>query len=261
MHSHDDAAPEASSPTAAPEDTDLPDEDVEDESLAPVAPDARDSEDASGEAGATDGEDDGEPDDRDWLIERAQQADAYERQLAQMQAKRQEEEATGHWNNRLEAANREFARREAVIYQNAENSLSPVAYLREEMTKLNNEANSWYASYRDEREQALWRYQHQREIPVFAARVVEHYKLPKESVEELLEYPMELMEREGQRIRATLIRERRQAKEIDQLKRKAAARALAAKTVAPGSGRAGGSGEMKFGTAEHYHAIPWTRGR
>jgi hypothetical protein len=62
-------------------------------------------------------------------------------------------------------------------------------------------------------------------------------------------------------MRRRLIKERNSQRTIDQLRRKEAARKIAAATVSPGSGR-GGSGkplsEMSF--EEGYASIPW-RGR
>jgi hypothetical protein len=255
-----DASP-AASPSATPP---LPD-DVDDGSLDLGEPELDgDGEDdgVAGNAAGSESEDGEEPeDDRDWLIERAQKADEYERWMAAQQSQARENEAVAYWDSRLQQANEHFAAREAVIYQNAENNLNPVAYLRQEMSNLTNEANAWYAQYRDNREQALWQFAHQQAIPHHAARVVEHYKLPKESVNELLDYPPEQMEREAQKMRQRLIRERKALRTIDQLKRKEAARKIAATTTSPGSGRAGGG---KGGSApsfeEGYFSIPWTRG-
>jgi hypothetical protein len=116
-------------------------------------------------------------------------------------------------------------------------------------------------SFRDNREQALWQFAHAQAIPQHAARVADHYKLPQDAVNELLDYPPDQMEREAQKMRRRLIKERTTQKQIDQLRRKEAARKIAAATVSPGSGR-GGSGkaisEMSF--EEGYASIPW-RGR
>ena len=265
MPGREEAAPDAPSPAAAAADTDDLDDAVDDLSLPLPTPDARESaeqpelDETDDADGADDGED--EPTDQEWLIERARLADEYEQRWARMEAERVEREATARWDQRLEQANAEFARREDVIYQNAENSLNPTAYLREELTKLQNEAMSWYAAYRDSREQALRQFNDAREIPLYAARVVEHYKLPKEAINELLDYPADLMEREAQRMRRDLIKERKAQKHIDQLKRKAAARAIAAQSVAPGTGRGGSGDSVQAGSDDHYFAIPWTRGR
>jgi hypothetical protein len=261
----DGAPPAAPSPAAPPLPTDDALDAEDDGSLDLSGPDVESEGDDEGVAVSEDGSEDEEAepeDDRDWLIERAQKADEYERYLAQQQSQRQEQEAVQYWDKRLAEANDFFARREAVIYQNAENNLNPVAYIKAEITNLNNEANAWYGQYRDNREQALWQFAHQQAIPAHAARVVDHYKLPKETVEELLDYPPEMMEREAQKIRARLITERKRQRTIDQLKRKEAARKIAAQTVAPGSGRAaGGRGDSAPSFEEGYASIPWSRGR
>lgn len=261
----DGPSPAVPSPTATPVPTaDLP-EDVDDDALDLSVPDPDGEGDEEEQAVTEDGAegDDEEPDedDRDWLIERAQKADEYERLLSQQQSQRKEQEAVAYWDTRLSQANDAFAAREAVIYQNAENNLNPVAYIKAEITNLNNEANAWYAQYRDNREQALWQFAHQQAIPNHAARVVEYYKLPKEAVDEILDYPPEQMEREAQKMRARLIKERKQLRQIDQLKRKEAARKVAANTVSPGAGRAGGGrGGREMTFEEGYASIPWTRG-
>jgi hypothetical protein len=257
--------PAAPSPAATPDVTG-PVLDVEDDgSLDLRVPEPEGTGEDEEAAVDVDGaEDEGEPepeDDRDWLIERAQRADELEREKAQFDAQRKEAEAVAYWDDRLNKANAAFAAREAVIYQNAEQSLNPVAYLRDEIGKLNNEANAWYGQYRDNREQALWQFAHAQAIPQHAARVADHYKLPQDAVNELLDYPPDQMEREAQKMRRRLIKERTTQKQIDQLRRKEAARKIAAATVSPGSGR-GGSGkaisEMSF--EEGYASIPW-RGR
>jgi hypothetical protein len=259
-------APAVPSPAATPEITEpvLTDEDDGSLDLRVPEPDGtgEDEEAAVNEDGAEDDGDAEPEDDRDWLIERAQRADELERQWAQQEAQRKEAEAVAYWDDRLQKANQAFAAREAVIYQNAEQSLNPVAYLRDEIGKLNNEANAWYGQYRDNREQALWQFAHAQAIPQHAARVADHYKLPQDAVNELLDYPPDQMEREAQKMRRRLIKERNAQKTIDQLRRKEAARKIAAQTVSPGAGRAGGgkaASELSF--EEAYSSIPWSRGR
>lgn len=253
----DDSAPELSSADAADDSTDFDDEDVDDGSLdfsAPdlPEPDAEDDEDGDEDDEGADGDDE-----RDWLIERAKKADEYERFLHAQEQKRREDEATAWWDNRLADANKHFSARERVIYENAENSLNPVAYLREEMTKLNREANAWYGEYRDNRERALWDFANQQQLPNLAARVVEHYKLPKEAAQELLEYAPEQMEREAQKMRSRLIKERNQQKQIDQLKRKAVNRKLASTPLTTGTGRTRAKGWEQMSDDERYFAEPW----
>lgn len=257
-------SPATPSPPALPDPTAPAPDDVDDGTLDLREPDPEEpgvEEEAAVAADGAEEDDDDPEDDRDWLIERAQKADEYERFLAQQQSQQQEAAAVAYWDTRLAEANEHFAAREAVIYQNAENNLNPVEYIRREITNLNNEANAWYAQFRDNREQALWQFAQAQAIPQHAARVVDHYKLPKEAVNDLLDYPPEQMEREAQKMRQRLIRERTQQRQIDQLKRKAAARQIAASTVAPGSGRAAGGApvsEMSF--EEGYFSIPWRRG-
>jgi hypothetical protein len=220
-------------------------------------------EEAPVDAAGAESDEGGDPeDDRDWLIERAKRADELEREHAAQQFQRQEQEAVAHWDQRLAQANAAFAARENVIYQNAESNLNPIAYLKQEMANLKREADAWYTLEDQNREQALGQFQRAREIPQFAARVAEHYKLPQEVVNDLLDYPPEQMEREAQKMRQRLIRERKTQRQIDQLKRKDAARKIAAATVAPGSGRAAGGGsESNASFEESYASIPWTRGR
>jgi hypothetical protein len=265
------STPAEPSPAATPSPTEPVPTDEDDGSLdlrvPEKAPEALDGEGEEEEAavdedGAEDADGTEAEDDRDWLIERAQRADELEAWKAQQEAGRKEAEAVAYWDDRLAKANAAFAAREEVIYQNAEQSLNGIAYLRTEMAKLNNEANAWYGQYRDNREQALWQFAHAQAIPQHAARVAEHYKLPKEVVNDLLEYPPEMMEREAQKIRRNLINERNAQKKIDQLRRKEAARKIAASTVAPGSGRAGGGKAFsEMSVEEGNSSIPWTRGR
>jgi hypothetical protein len=240
-------------------------DDVDDGTLDLSEPDLEEpgaEEEAAVAADGADEDEEEEPEDeRDWLIERARKADEYERLLAQQQSQQREAAAVAYWDARLTEANEHFATREAVIYENAENNLNPVEYIRREITNLNNEANAWYAQYRDNREQALWQFAQAQAIPQHAARVVEHYQLPKEAVQELLDYPPEQMEREAQKMRQRLIKERTQQRTIDQLKRKESARKIAAKTVAPGSGRAASGAAASLSWEEGYSSLPWTRGR
>lgn len=252
----DSSAPEDESADAVGEDTDYDDADVDDGSLdlsAPYEPEPDADEDD--DEGGDDGDD--EDDDRDWLIERAKKADEYERFLAQQEQKRRESEATAWWDNRLEEANRFFKAEEQAIYDNADSSLNPVAYIREEITKLNRKAMSWYGEYRDNRERALWDFANQQNLPNLAAQVVEHYKLPKEAVRELLEYAPEQMEREAQKMRSRLIKERKQQKQIDQLKRKTANRKIAATPLTTGTGRTRVKGWEQMNDDERYFAEPW----
>lgn len=262
LHASADVAPATPAPAAAPDDTDDLDDEVEDFSLPLAAPEREEEGDEGDDAA---GDDEGEVDDDDqtaWLIERAEKADEYERELARIKAQDAEARAVAYWDQRLDKANIEFQRRRDVIFENAEQSLNPVGYLRQEMPKLENEANSWYAAYRDEREQALWQFAHAQAIPNHAARVVEHYKLPKEAINDLLEYAPELMEREAQKMRARLIKERKQAKQIDQLRRKASRLDIEANPLTTGTGRAAsGKAFAEMSDDERYHAIPWTRAR
>lgn len=234
------------------EDTDLLDDEVEDDALVSEEPEDADEE-PEGE------EEDDEPD-LAYLTERAKKADEYERQMARWQEQQKEQEVVAAWDQRLNEASQEFARREAVIYENAENSLNPSAYLKSELTKLNREAMSWYATYRDSREQALWQYAHQQSLPTIAARVAEHYKLPQEAIDELLEYPVEMMEREAQKIRTRLIKERTLQKQIDQQKRKQDQQKVAKKGIATGTGR-GSTTKAGDSFESGYFNIPWGRGR
>lgn len=252
-----DDAPELSPQDAAGEDTDFDDDEVDDGSLDFSAPDLpdEDAEDAD-EDGDEDDEEDGD-DDRDWLIERAKKADEYERFLAQQERERRESEAVAWWDKRLAEANSFFKAEEQAIYDNADSSLNPVGYLREELTKLNRKAMAWYGEYRDNRERALWDFANQQQLPNLAARVVEHYKLPKEAVKELLEYAPEQMEREAQKMRSRLIKERNQQKQIDQLKRKTANRKIAATPLTTGTGRVRAKGWDQMSDEERYFAEPW----
>ncbi len=258
MHPPSGAPPEHAPSAADEAPTDPIDDEVDDGSLDLSAPELDDDE---GEENGEDAEDGDESDDRDWLIERAKKADEYERYLAQIKGQEQERRAVDHWNGLLQQIENEQAAEEEAIWQNANDSLNPQGYLRSELTKLNNKFTAKYAQYRDAREQALWQFAHAQAIPNHAARVVEHYKLPIEAVDELLDYAPELMEREAQKIRARLIKERNQTKQINQLKAKQAQRALGA-PVSPGTGRAGGSGGAEkpgyLGSDEHYFAMPWS---
>lgn len=258
----DDLAPEESSADAADDFTDYADDEVEDDGSldlsAPLQPE-EDAED-SDEDGDDSEEADDDDDDRDWLIERAKKADEYERFLAHQEQKRQEQAAEAYWNERLDMANKHFAAREAAIYAEADNSLNPVGYLKHELPKLQREASQWYGEYRDNRERALWDFANRQNIPTLAARVVEHYKLPKEAVNDLLEYAPEQMEREAQKMRSRLIKERKHQKEIDQLKRKAANRKIGSTPLTTGTGRSRSAGWDKMTDEERYFATPWSRG-
>lgn len=261
-------APESLPPAADDPDADDFDDEVE-VSPPPVSPPER-GENREGEAAgdgsdADEGDDGGdgdEPDDRDWLIERARKADEYEAYLQRIREGAEEQRVTRDLDQRLAALNAEFAGREDDIYAQAEQSLNPVAFVREEMRKLSAEADRRYQAYEAEREQALAKYEMARTIPQLAARIVQHYKLPDDAITEILDYPPEYMEREAQKLRARLIKERKQQQEIDQLKRSAARRKAAATPLTTGGGRgAGGDGAPAPGSDEHYGAIPWRRGR
>ena len=264
MHPEASASPEPTPPAADEFDADDLDDVVDDPSPSLALPER-------GETGEPSEGDDTEPvspedgedfDDRDWLIERANKADEYERYLESIRANAAEQKVTREWDDALATKNAEFSQREDAIFAQANESLNPVAYLREEMRKLNAEANGWYERYQQGRDQALSRFQLAREIPQFAARVVEHFKLPEDAINEILEYAPEQMEREAQKMRARLIKERKQAKQIDQLKRKAANRAVGANPLSTGGGRgSAGNGDIALGSDQHYHAIPWGRGR
>lgn len=263
-------APESLPPAADDVDADDFDDDVEAESPPAPSPDrgASREPEAASEEPASDGDDaDGEdgdeaPDDRDWLIERARKADEYEAYLQRIREGAEEQRATRDLDARLAALNAEFAGREEDIYAQAKESLNPVAFIREEMRKLSAEADRRYQAYEAEREQALAKYEMARTIPQLAARIVQHYKLPDDAITEILDYPPEYMEREAQKLRARLIKERKQQQEIDQLKRSAARRKAAATPLTTGGGRgAGGDGAPAPGSDEHYGAIPWRRGR
>lgn len=256
MHPSGDepVSPEAA---AAPDDTDDLDDEVLDESLDDGAPEI-----GSRELDESEESDEESDDERAWLIERARKADEYEQLLNRQKAEQREQEAVAYWNERLDQAKNFFAGREADIYASAENSLNPIGYIKEKIAELRSQEMTWYATYRDNREQALWEYTQAQELPRYVARVVEHYKLPKEALEELSDYPPEQIEREAQRMRARLIKERRQAKEIDQLKRKAARLEKERNPLNTGSGRGSATGsDAPLGSDQHYHAIPWVRGR
>ena len=258
----DGDAPEPPSAPALPDDADDDfDEEVEDSPSA-AGPEDRDDdgEDEEQESeGGDAAETEGEEDDRDWLIERAKKADEYERQMAQYEAQRKQQEAEAYWNDRLNNAVNWFADKEARLYQQAEQSLSPVGFLQEKLSELSREKDAWFGQFYAAREQALWQFAEAQAIPNYAARVAEHFGLPQEAIAELLEYPAELMEREAIKLRNRLIKERNRQKEVDKLKRRDAARKRAAKTVAPGDGR-GAPGKTVPGSDAHYFAIPWTRG-
>jgi hypothetical protein len=262
-------APESLPPAADDGDADDFDDAVDFSSPPPSPPVAganREPEAASdapeSDEGSDDAEGEDEFDDRDWLIERARKADEYETYLQRIREGAEEQRTTREFDHRLAALNAEFAGRENDIYAQAEQSLNPVAYVREEMRKLSAEADRRFAAYEAEREQALSRYEMARAIPQIAARIVQHYKLPDEAINEILDYPPEYMEREAQKLRARLIRERKAQQEIDQLKRSAARRKTAATPLTTGGGRgASGDGALAAGSDEHYAAIPWSRGR
>jgi hypothetical protein len=264
MHPAGDVQSDTPSAPALPDDTEDFDDEVEDDSLSLAGPEGDDADEA-GEA-----EDEQEPDDadaeepeendQDWLLERAKKADEYERLMAQNEAQARQREAEEYWNSRLDNAVRWFSNKRESVYQQAEQSLNPLGYLREKLNEVDLEERAWMGQFRDAREQALWQFAERQATPNYAARVAEHFGLPKESITELLEYPVELMEREAIKLRNRLIKERNRQKEVDKLKRNAAARKRAAKTVAPGSGR-GPSGKIAAGSDAHYLSIPWSGGR
>lgn len=260
MHPPSGAPPEHAPSAATDSPTEPIDDAVDDDSLDFSVPDDDDTEDAGDDDEGEDGEESGD-DDREWLLARAKQADAYERQMAQLQGQQQEQQAVAYWNARLGQIESELQAEEAAIYANAENSLNPIGYLRKELTALHNKATARYGEYRDAREQALWQFAHAQAIPAHAARVVEHFKLPPDTVEELLNYAPEQMEYEAGKIRARLINERKYQKQIRQLRAKQARQAIGA-PVAPGAGRAGAGAAdgPKLGSDAHYMSIPWTRG-
>lgn len=260
MHAAGDA-PESPAPAAVSADTDDFDDDDEDLSLPLAAPPEK-TDGAPEQDEPDDDDSDEEPTDHDWLIERARKADEYERYLAQQENARREAEATAEWDRKIDALNREYAERHQAIRENADQSLNPLPYYQTERDKLDHEMQVRYALLRDEREQALWQFAYQKSIPNHAARVVEHYKLPQEAINELLEYAPEQMEREAQKMRARLIKERTQQKEIDQLRRKADRRKLEANPLTTGAGRgAGGKAFAEMTDDERYMSIPWVRGR
>ena len=259
LHAAGDA-PAPPAPDAVPDDTSDFDDGVEDFSLLDEEAPSGPQNVPDGDAG--DGESDGEGEDREWLLERARRADELERLFGAQEASQRQQAAEKFWNDKLDQANNWFAGLEATAWANAEQSLNPTAYLREELTKIRNQANDWYATYRDSREQALWEFTQAQELPRYAARVVEHYKLPKEAVSELLEYHPDQIEREAQKMRSRLIKERKRQKELDQLKR-SDWRRTNGQPLGTGTGRgaATGGGDVTPGSDEHYFAIPWVRGR
>ncbi len=152
----------------------------------------------------------------------------------------QRQESERYWAGEWQRIEGEKARYQQAMYAEAEKAYNPAEFIRQR----NQQIEQWHAGqttgYYGAREQALWQFQAQKELPRYAEAVATHWGLPADDVPRLLA----LSNPNDMNAMADALRAARQTQKA------AKARELAGALPGPGSGRASGN-RPKAGSDAH----------
>jgi hypothetical protein len=188
---------------------------------------------------------------------RVQALQEWEEYAPESQRVQQEQQAKAYWETAEKQAENWYRARSAQIFQEAENAMAPVAYLREQMGVLDNQWRQWLNHFHSQREQAYWDFAMQQSMPNMAAEVVEQHGLGRDAIPELMQYPMELWDREAAKMKQARDREAKLKRAATQAKRKAEKDLRMQNGTFTGEGGAGGNKELALDSDEYYMSIPW----
>lgn len=163
--------------------------------------------------------------------------------LQQQQQQAQQRQAYEYWEGSRQQAEAAFAAQEREIFKEAENAYDSTAFIKEKMGNLNNQREQWRTQYHAARESALRQQTERMAIPGYANEVASHFGLSQENVNELLQFPPQMMPQ----VAAIMARSQ------SQTSRSRTAKNMSQRMLAPGNGRS--SGKIKAGSDAHLYAL------
>lgn len=188
-----------------------------------------------------------------------QEAASAEAAYQEAQRVQQQQHAEAYWNNALAQAKDWYASRRNAIFQEARTAIDPAGFVERETEFLDREYQTWLDQYHQQREQAFWEFAMQQALPNYVRDVVAHYGLPQDAMAELMEYPVNLIPREAEKMKARRSREAALKRAATQAARKAKREAMMENGVFPGSGRSANT-DVPLDSDDYYNSIPWQRG-
>lgn len=192
------------------------------------------------------------------------QWNAWNAQQEEVRLQNEQRAAEQYWDNALATANAQFAQKEQNIYREADQLRNEFGseyadrHIRTKTRELFNEYQGYLAQFHADREAGIWDIVKRAALPGYAAEVAEYYGLGRDSINELLNYPPDLMPREAERMKRDRDRLAAERRKASQLARRAKNLEVGNKNVTPGEGRAS-SPDMELGSDDHYNNIPWQR--
>lgn len=189
--------------------------------------------------------------------EEAQSLKEWEEYAAEWQRTQQEQHAKNYWANAEAEAQRWYQSRKAQIFREAEDAVAPIAYLNQQMGMLDSQWRQWLDYFHSQREQAYYEFAVQQSMPNMAADVAEAYGLGKDAINDIMQYPMELWDREAARMKRERDANAKLKKQATQAARKAEREKLLRSGTFTGDGGAGGKVDAELGSEDHYMSIPW----
>lgn len=163
--------------------------------------------------------------------------------LQQQQQQAEQQRAYQYWEGSRQQAEAVFAQQEQQIYKEAADAYDATAFIKERMATLNQNRDAWRSQYHAARESALRGAAERMAVPGYAAEVASHFGLPQQDVNELLQFPPQMMPQV-----ANLMAQRQ-----TQRSRSRSASNVSQRMVGPGNGRS--SGKIKAGSDAHLYAL------
>jgi hypothetical protein len=154
------------------------------------------------EALSDDDEDDDESDDDEPAdAETKRKAAEYDQLQNRLQYEAQQRRNSEYWEGIESQAEDAFASQYDQIFVDAQGSLDPDAYIRQEIPKWTSAVTRWVKEFEASKRQAVAKAQERAAIPVYAAKIATYYKLSTAQAQELLEYDSRMMDREAQKMK------------------------------------------------------------
>jgi hypothetical protein len=163
-------------------------------------PDGDESDDDEDPALADDDEDEDSEGDEDELARlRRENAEHQERQR-RLEYESQQRRNQEYWDGIEQQALNAFAWEEAQVYEQAEGYVDPEGYKREKLRDLNIRMIAWFKAFGDSKNEARRQQYERAAVPGYAAKIAAYFGLDEEQEVDLLDYPVERMKREAEKM-------------------------------------------------------------
>jgi hypothetical protein len=178
-----------------------------------------DEDDALDDDDEDETEDDADDEEDAAKAEILRQKTELEQKLRQIEYEKQQQANQAHWDSIQAEAEYAFEWEWDQIQSEKHNHLDPDAYERQQVGQWKTRVKEWYRRFEASITEARRAQMERAAIPSYAARVAQHFSLTDDQAKDLLEYPVDRMPREAEKMARTNQREADLRKKLQQERR------------------------------------------